>query len=106
MQQAALYRRERQVGEVNVVLWFVCVNLRDQRETSGVSFVWIDRVLLHEYSPADNADNAERNAAGCIITQRKTVCLRLRLFCCFGLRLRKSARSAGDIGVFMCILIE
>ena len=25
------------------------------------------------YSPADNADHAERNAAGCIITQRKTV---------------------------------
>ena len=35
MQQAALSRRERQVGEVNVVLWFVCVNLRDQRETLG-----------------------------------------------------------------------
>jgi hypothetical protein len=32
MQQAALSRRERQFGEVNVVLWFVCVNLRDQRE--------------------------------------------------------------------------
>ena len=46
MQQAALSRRERQTGEVNVVLWvlssvvlgFVCVNLRDLRETSGVSF--------------------------------------------------------------------
>ena len=35
MQQAALYRRERQLGEVNVVLWFVCVNLRDLRETLG-----------------------------------------------------------------------
>ena len=32
MQQAALYRRERQIGEVNVVLWFVCVNQRDLRE--------------------------------------------------------------------------
>ena len=28
--------------EAKDVLWFVCVNLRDQRETSGVSFVWID----------------------------------------------------------------
>ena len=43
MQQAALFRRERQVGEVNVVLGFVvnvvlgfvCVNLRDLRETLG-----------------------------------------------------------------------
>ena len=42
-----------------VVLLFVCVNQRDQRETSGVSFVWIDRVLLREYSPADSADHAE-----------------------------------------------
>ena len=38
----------------------------------GVSFVWIDRVLLREYSPADYADHAERNAASCIISQRKT----------------------------------
>ena len=43
MQQAALFRRERQVGEVNVVLGFVvnvvlgfvCVNLRDLREILG-----------------------------------------------------------------------
>ena len=40
MQQAALFRRERQIGEVNVVLWvlssvvlgFVCDYLRDLRE--------------------------------------------------------------------------
>ena len=32
------------------------------------------------YSPADYADHAERNAAGCIISQTKTGCLRLRLF--------------------------
>ena len=41
----------------------------------------------------------QRNAAGCIISQRKTVSLRLRLFCCFVVCLRKSARSAGDTGV-------
>ena len=37
-------------------------------------FVQIDRVLLREYSPADYADHAERNAASCIISQRKTGC--------------------------------
>ena len=62
------------------------------------------------YSPADSADDAERNAASCIISQRKTGCLRLMLlllFCCFGFCLRKSARSAGDIlGFLLCILIE
>ena len=44
----------------------------------------------------------QRNAAGCIISQRKTVSLRLRLFCCFGFCLRKSARSAGDFWGFVC----
>ena len=52
------------------------------------------------------AQMTQRNAASCIITQRKTVCLRLRLFCCFGFRLRKSARSAGDFVVRLCGLIE
>ncbi len=41
---------------VIAVLGFVCDYLR---ETSGVSFVWIDRVLSCEYSPADGADHAE-----------------------------------------------
>ena len=27
---------------------------------------------MREYSPADNADHAERNSASCIISQRKT----------------------------------
>ena len=27
---------------------------------------------MREYSPADDADDAERNAASCIISQRKT----------------------------------
>ena len=43
---------------------------------------------------------------GCIISQRKTGCLKLRLFCCFGICLRKSARSAGDIEIPVCGLIE
>ena len=41
----------------------------------------------------------QRNTASCIITQRKTDSLRLRLFWGFGVCLRKSARSAGDFGV-------
>ena len=79
MQHAALSRRERQVGEVNVVLWFVCVNQRDLRETLGV-LLW----QLIEYSYVNIlpqiAQITQRNAASCIITQRKTGCLRLRLF--------------------------
>ena len=44
---------------------------------------------------------------GCIITQRKSVCLRWRLFWGFVVWLRKSARSAGDfLGFHLCGLIE
>ena len=54
------------------------------------------------------AQMTQRNAASCIISQRKTVSLRLMLFCCllFVVCLRKSARSAGDIGVSLCRYIE
>ena len=45
------------------------------------------------------AQITQRNAASCIISQRKTGCWGVRLFCCFGVCQRKSARSAGDIGV-------
>ena len=34
--RAALFRREKQVGKVKVVLLFVCVNQRDLRETFGI----------------------------------------------------------------------
>ena len=60
MQQASLYRRERQTG-VKAVLLFV-VRLRKSARSAGdtgVSFVWIDRVSLDVYSPADNAEDAE-----------------------------------------------
>ena len=47
---------------------------------------------------------AQRNTASCIISQRKTDCLRLRLFWDLGGCLRKSARSAGDLmGFFLQI---
>ena len=57
--------------EVNAVLWFVCVIC----EISGryLGFLCVDRLsTLACYSPADYADHAERNAASCIIPQRKT----------------------------------
>ena len=81
-----------------IVLGFVCVNLRDLRETLGFYLC-----VKIEYSCVNILPQitqmTQRNAAGCIISQRNTVCLRLRLFCCFGVCLRKSAGSAGDIGV-------
>ena len=60
----------------------------------------IDRVRLRVILP-QITQIAQRNAASCIISQRKTISLRLMLFCCllFVVCLRKSARSAEDIGV-------
>ena len=46
----------------------------------------------------------QRNAASCIITQRKTGCLRLKLFCCFRFCLRKSAGSAGESAVSFVLI--
>jgi hypothetical protein len=57
MQQAALYRRERQFV-VSVVIGFCLRNQRDLRETLG--FLCADRLsTLACYSPADSADHAE-----------------------------------------------
>ena len=81
-----------------MVLGFVCVNLRDLREILGFLLCGLIE-YSHVYILPQIAQMTQRNAAGCIISQRKTVCLRLMLFCCFGFCLRKSARSAGDIGV-------
>ena len=65
----------------------------------GVSIEYSCVIILPQI-----AQMTQTNAASCIITQRKTICLRLRLFCCllFVVCLRKSARSAGDIGVSLC----
>ena len=59
MQQAALFRRERQIV-VNVVLGLVCVNKRNLRDTSGFHLCNIDRVLLRVYSPVDHAEERSR----------------------------------------------
>ena len=45
------------------------------------------------------AQITQRNAAGLHYIAEKDSLVKLRLFCCFGFCLRKSARSAGDIGV-------
>ena len=83
---------------VNVVLGFVCVNLRDLRETLGFLLC-----ILIEYSHVNilpqMAQITQRNAAGLHYIAEKDSLVKLRLFCCFGFCLRKSARSAGDIGV-------
>ena len=42
------------------------------------------------------------NAAELHYFAEKDSLVRLRLFCCFVVCLRKSARSAGDIGVSLC----
>ena len=56
----------------NVVLWFVCVNLRDLRETLG--FLCADRLSTLACILPQIAQITQRNAAGCIISQRKTDC--------------------------------
>ena len=89
MQQATLFRRERQFC---VVLGFICVNLRDLRENTGVSSVPIDWVLLREYSPADYADHAEECSKAALYRRE----LHLVVSVVFGFYLRKSARSAGE----------
>ena len=82
------------------LLLFCCFGFRLRKSARsagdiGVSFVYIDLVLLREYSPADNADHAEECSKLHYIAEKDRL-VRLRLFCCFVVCLRKSARSAGD----------
>ena len=103
MQQAALFRRERQIG-IRVVLRFCCLSAQSARSAGDLLFSFCK---LLEYSCVfilpQITQITQRNTASCIISQRKTGCLRLRLFCCFGVCLRKSARSAGDIDISLVI---
>ena len=88
MQQAALFRRERQIGLVVSFMWFCCFVVRLRKSARSAGDIGFILCGLIEYSHVNIlpqiAQMTQRNAAGCIITQRKTVCLRLRLFCCFG----------------------
>src|SRR5574344_1924803 len=97
MQQAALFRRERQVGVS--VFWSLSVII-SERHFGGL-------YRLIEYSCVNILPQitqiTQRNAASSIISQRKTGCWGVRLFCCcLGVCLRKSARSAGDFWGFIC----
>ena len=64
----------------------------------GVSFVQYSLSTLACYSPADIADDAEECSKLHYFAEKDRL-LQLLQFCCFGFCLRKSARSAGDIGV-------
>ena len=70
MQQAALFSRERQFVEISVVLGFVCVNLRE------ILGFLLCRLIEYSYVNIlpQIAQITQRNAASCIISQRKTVC--------------------------------
>ena len=69
MQQAALFRRERQVGVVNAVLELVCVN---QRDTSGVLLCGLIEYAC-VYSPADSADHAEECSRAALFRRERQV---------------------------------
>ena len=56
------------------------------------------------YSPADSADYAEE-CSRLHYHAEKDRLFEVKMFCCFGVRLRKSAESAGDIGV-SCLQID
>ena len=81
-----------------VVLGFVCVNLRDQREPywGFICADWLSTLAC--YSPADSAEHAEECSKLHYFAEKDRLGW-LMLFCCFGVCLRKSARSAGDTGV-------
>ena len=138
MQQAALFRRERQIGLVVSFMWFCCfvVRLRKSARSAGdtwVSSVYIDWVLLCEYSPADNADHAEECSKAALLrwerhlvvsvvlwfvcvnqrdlreTHGVSLCNRLSmLMCLFSRRWRRSRREKyirGKIGDWSFCLI-
>ena len=46
----------------------------------------------------------QRNVAGLHYHAEKDSLFEVKIFCCFGFRLRKSARSAGDIEVLSLVI--
>ena len=79
-----------EVKAVLWLLWFVCVNQRNLRETLGFLLC-----ILIEYSYVNIlpqiAQITQRNAAGLHYIAEKDRLVRLRLFCGFGFCLRLSA---------------
>ena len=83
-----------------LLFWgFICVNLRDLRETLGFLLSALTCLFSRRLRRLRRGIQH-----GCIISQRMTGCLRLRLFWGLGVCLRKSARSAGDIGVSFVLI--
>ena len=77
---------------VNVVLWFVCDNLRDLRDTLGFLLCGLIE-YSYVYSPADSADHAERMQQAASYRRERQVGM-VKAVLLFGVCLRKSARSA------------
>ena len=78
MQQAALSRRERQIGMLLWLLRFCCsvFCLRKSARSAGyigVSSVRIDRVRLCVYSPADYADYAEECSGAALYRRERHI---------------------------------
>ena len=65
-----------------VLFWGLGFCLRKSARSAGdfgVSIEYSCVIILPQI-----AQMTQRNTASCIISQRKTGCLKLRLFCCFG----------------------
>ena len=88
-------------AEKDMLMWFkrlllfgFCLRLSARSAGDfGVSIEYSCVIILPQITQI-----TQTNTTSCIISQRKTDCLRLMLFWNFGVHLRKSARSAGDIG--------
>ena len=102
MQQAALSRRERQIGVSLawgiVVLLFICDYLRDLREIYWGFFVQLIKYSCVFILP-QMAQRSQRECSRAALFRRER---HLVVNVVVGVRLRKSARSAGDIGVSLC----
>ena len=100
MQQKLHYIAEK--DRLGWLMLFCCfgVCLRKSARSAGdfgVSFVQYRLSTLACYSPADSADHAEECSKLHYFADKDRLGW-LMLFCCFGVCLRKSARSAGDTG--------
>ena len=92
MQQAALSRREIQVvwDCCSYCCFVVCLR-KSARDIWGFFWVyWLSPLPC--YSPADSADDADECSRLHYIAEKDRL-VRLKLFCCFGFCLRKSARD-------------
>ncbi len=76
MQQAVLFRRERQVGEIYAGLLFCGLSAEICGICGryiGVSFVERTWVLSCEYSPADSAEHAEEYSKAALFRRERQI---------------------------------